>query len=269
MTQVKAGVTVILMFCFVLAANTSVKADSVVGVENGDWVKYAITRVGGETVGPDWLKYEFLNVEGVTATIRFTAGFIGHPEQRITYTVDDLFSEDWDDTWVVIPPDSKIGDGVWYLPDTVAVIEGEETRTYLGANRTVVYANVEVEGGVGIAPSSDKVYWDKQTGVFVGELSHSEYGAGLAEIVEANLWDNEYAKLKRELTDLESDYETLESNYEVLESDYEALSTELNNIRNLMYIFVAATVATATVLVTTTVYFAVRIRRHKQLPSPP
>jgi len=75
----------------------------------------------------------------------------------------------------------------------------------------------------------------------------------------------DYSELQGNYTSLQNSYNSLQADYNSLNSSYNSLNTafneynesmqgELSYIRNLMYIFIAATI----ILIATTVHFAIR-----------
>ena len=176
-----------VLLSLVSVMNVPALADSV-GVKRGDFAKYEFAYIGERPSGApqpiDWLKLEFLEVgyHGETSArvrviLKFADGFESTP---LTPGVE-LFEANWMHTGFVIPSNSKIGDtvaveGIWngHDPSVQAEITGEETRTSLGVNRTVVYANYSVNGNSQIETISNKVYWDKQTGVLVEGSYHTQ-----------------------------------------------------------------------------------------------
>lgn len=182
----KLAIFVLLSLAFVM--NVPAMADSV-GLKRGDFAKYEFAYMGEPPLGApqpiDWLKLEFLEFgyHGETsARVRVTLKFADGEESTPLTSSVELFESNWMHTGFVIPSDSKIGDtvaveGIWngHDPSVKAEITGEEIRTSLGVNRTVVYANYSVNGNSHIETIANKVYWDKQTGVLV-EGSYHNHG---------------------------------------------------------------------------------------------
>jgi len=176
----KMAIFVLLSLAF--GMNVPAIADSV-GVKRGDFATYEFAYMGEPPFGAprpiDLLKLEFLEVgygirSKTWALVRVTLKFVdGYESTPLTSGVE-LFEANWMHTGFVIPANSKIGDrvvaeGIWngHDPFVQAEITGEETRTSLGVNRTVVYANYSVNGNSQIETIANTVYWDKQTGVLV------------------------------------------------------------------------------------------------------
>jgi len=186
----KLAIFVLLSLAFVM--NVPAMADSV-GVKKGYFAKYEFAYIGEPPLGApqliDWLKLEFLEVgylrwptSEIWARVRVTLKFADGDESTPLTSGVELFEANWMHTGFVIPSNSKIGDtvaveGIWngHDPSVQVEITGEETRTSLGVNRTVVYANYSVNGNSQIETISNKVYWDKQTGVLV-EGSYHNHG---------------------------------------------------------------------------------------------
>ena len=93
-------------------------------------------------------------------------------------TFDTLFG-------FVIPANCTTGDSIVMGGDSFAfnvTIDGETTRTYAGASRTVVYASFSQYG------AELTYYWDKATGILVEASTTSSGVTGTAKATETNLW---------------------------------------------------------------------------------
>jgi len=185
--DVNAAVTNITMEDdYSITANfVGVEADHV-GVEPGDWVKFDYTFTGwpaGEP-HPDWLKLEFLSVEGTTATVRFTQHLSDRTQHSGNATVDIASDVEVPVlAGIVIYTDRTIGDSVYIAEYGNAIIEGEATRTYAGASRTVVYTNLSYN------EADVTFYWDKLTGVMVEISSTYPEFTATARLADTNMWE--------------------------------------------------------------------------------
>jgi len=155
-----------------------------VGIKAGDWIKLKYTITGLPQPYPEWLKLEFLSVEGTIATVRATVRMSDGTEQSDTAPVDVVSgSEAHGLAGIVISANLTTGDSVYITGYGNVTIEGEATKTYAGANRTVVYAGF----------SQDEVqvtyYWDKLTGVMVEVSSTSPGITATAKATETNMWE--------------------------------------------------------------------------------
>jgi len=164
------------------------KASGTVGVEVGDWVKYDYT-VPPRTLALTWKKVEVLSVEGTTATVRVTMRMSNGTEVSDTMTVDVMAEGE-----TFIPADRTTGDSIYlsriYYNVVVPIevtIEGESTRYYAGARRTVVYATLTE------LRTELTYYWDKHTGVMVESSTESSVGTGeiteAACVTQTNMWE--------------------------------------------------------------------------------
>ncbi|MGF3573521.1 MAG: right-handed parallel beta-helix repeat-containing protein, partial [Candidatus Bathyarchaeia archaeon] len=159
-----------------------------VGVKAGNWIKCAYTISGwpSGTPYPEWLKVEFLSVEGTNATIRVTMRMSDGTEQSDTMTVDVAAGGGTFQglSGFVIPANCTIGDSIFITGYGAVTIAGETTRTYAGASRTVVYASFSQYG------TQLTYYWDKQTGVMVeASAIYPELGiTATAKATETNMW---------------------------------------------------------------------------------
>lgn len=78
-----------------------------------------------------------------------------------------------------------------------------------------------------------------------------------------NELQGQYNSLNSTYNDLLTSYNSLQVDYDELQLGQEPIMNELNNVRNLMYVFITATV----ILGATTVYFALRKPETKALPK--
>jgi hypothetical protein len=157
-----------------------------VGIKAGDWIKvtYTITGLPAGQRYAEWLKLEFLSVEGTNATVRATLGISDGTEQTGTGPVDVVSSGGVPGLpGIVVPANLTTGDSVYIAGYGNVTIEGEATRTYAGANRTVVYA------GFSQNETQLTYYWDKLTGVMVGKSSTSPGITATAKATETNMWE--------------------------------------------------------------------------------
>jgi len=157
-----------------------------VGIKVGDWVKFEYMFIGWPAAQtyPEWLKLEFISVEGTIVTVRFTQRLSDGTEQSDTAPVDIVSNIEVPLlAGIVIPADRTIGDSVYIAGYGNAIIENETTKTYAGANRTVVYTS--------FWPSEAQVtyYWDKLTGVMVELSSISPDFTAIAKVAATNVWE--------------------------------------------------------------------------------
>jgi hypothetical protein len=156
-----------------------------VGIKAGDWIKITYNITGWPAGQPyaQWLKLEFLSLNGTVANVRATVHISNGSEQSDSGPVDVVSGSEVPGlAGIAISANRTTGDSVYIVGYGNVAIEGEATRTYAGANRTVVYA--------GFSQNETHVtyYWDKLTGVMV-ELSSTSPGiSGTAKATETNMW---------------------------------------------------------------------------------
>jgi parallel beta-helix repeat protein len=166
-----------------------VKAGGTVGIKVGDWIKctYMISGWPSGTPYPEWLKVEFLSVEGTNATIRVTMRMSDGTEPNQTITVDVAAGGGTFQglSGFVILANCTTGDSIYMAGYGNVTIAGETTGTYAGATRTVVYASFSQYG------TQLTYYWDKLTGVMVEASVVSGGVTGTAKATETNMWQTE------------------------------------------------------------------------------
>jgi hypothetical protein len=156
-----------------------------VGIKAGDWIKamYTITGLPAGQPYPEWLKLEFLSVEGTNATVRATLRLSDGTEPSGTAPVDVVSgSEVPGFAGIIISANLTTGDSVYIAGPGNVTIDGEATRTYAGANRTVVYASFSQN------ETQVTYHWDKLTGVMVEISSTSPGITATAKATETNMW---------------------------------------------------------------------------------
>jgi uncharacterized repeat protein (TIGR02543 family) len=151
-----------------------------VGVKAGDWIKVEYMIIGWPAglPYPEWVKLEFVSVEGTTVTALATTRISDGTE------ASDIVPMDLgESSGSVISANLTTGDSIYMAGYGDVKIEGETTRTYVGANRTVVYASFSQD------ETQATYYWDKLTGVMV-ELSLTSPGiTAIVKATETNMWE--------------------------------------------------------------------------------
>jgi hypothetical protein len=173
----------------IAASFVSVEAGDV-GIKAGDWIKfeYAITGLPAGQPYIKWSKLEFLSVEGTNATVRSTMHGSDGTEQSDTASVDVVsgggvpgFSRG------IISANLTTGDSFYitgYGHVINVTIEGETTKTYAGANRTVVYASFTRD------EAQLTYYWDKLTGVVVEAYIADSGITATIKATDTNMWES-------------------------------------------------------------------------------
>jgi hypothetical protein len=156
-----------------------------VGIKAGDWIKLTYNTTGwpaGQPY-PEWLKLEFLSLNGTIVDVQATVHISNGSEQSDSGPVDVLSGSEVPGlAGIVISANHTTGDSVYIVGYGNAAIEGEATRAYAGTNRTAVYA--------GFSQNETQVtyYWDKLTGVMVEISSTSPGISGTVTATETNMW---------------------------------------------------------------------------------
>ena len=165
-----------------------------VGIKAGDWIKlkYTITGLPAGQLYPEWLKFEFLSINGTIATVRITLHLSDGTEQSDTVAIDVVSgSEAPGLAGIVISANLTKGDSVYIVGYGNLTIEDEATRTYAGGNRTVVCANFTQN-------ETQVTYcWDKLTGVMVEVSSTSPGFTATLRATETNMWESAEAETVR------------------------------------------------------------------------
>jgi hypothetical protein len=163
-----------------------------VGIKAGDWIKVAY-KITGWPAGqpyPEWVKAEFLSVEGTIANVQVMLHISDGTEQSDTMPVDVVAGggEAFGLSGFIISANLTTGDSVYITGYGDVAIEGETTRTYAGARRTVVYVSISqsipYQGEVQLT-----YYWDKLTGVVVEASTTSAGTTATAKATETNMWE--------------------------------------------------------------------------------
>jgi hypothetical protein len=156
-----------------------------VGIKAGDWIKLTYNTTGwpaGQPY-PEWLKLEFLSLNGTIVDVRAAVHISDGSEQSDSGPVDVASGSEVPGlAGIVISANRTAGDSVYVVGYGNVAIEGEATRTYAGTDRTVVYA--------GFSQNETQVtyYWDKLTGVMVEISSSSPSISGTVKATETNMW---------------------------------------------------------------------------------
>ncbi len=168
-----------------IMANFAGVGAGAVGIKAGDWIKLTYNTTGWPAgqPHPEWLKLEFLSINGTIANVQATVHISNGSEQSDSGPVDVVSGSDVPGlAGIAISANRTAGDSVYIVGYGNVAIEGEATRAYAGADRTVVHA--------GFSQNETQVtyYWDRLTGVLV-EISSSSPGiSGTVKATETNMW---------------------------------------------------------------------------------
>jgi len=152
-------------------------ADVMVGVKRGDWVTYNVQITGEVPEQHDvtWCKIEVTEVEGKNVYVNITSRYSDGREETEPSTLNLETGQIGD--CFIIPENLDAGD-VFESPEGTITVSGVEEKTYLGAARSVVYAN----------NSQTVFHWDRSTGFLVEANSSSSEYTMFTKAEKTNMW---------------------------------------------------------------------------------
>ena len=168
-----------VLVCSLLS--TTVYAEIVVGVKEGDWIEYRVTGTGNVPAEHDLTeaKIEILGVDGKTIDIQIASKFSDGREETITSTLN-LETGQIGDSFI-IPANLSKGDTFLEQTEGTITIRGVEEKTYAGAKRTTVYATT----------SRTEFRWDLSTGFLVEATSSYPDFTIITEAENTNMWQTQ------------------------------------------------------------------------------
>lgn len=168
---------VILVFSCLFVAYASASQVSA-GVQSGDWIEYNVTSTGAPNQGHDveWARMEVTSVQSPNINVTITSKFQDGTNETINSTLNLETGHLIDD--FIIPAGLKVGD---IFPEENygnVTITGSEVRTFAGASRTVLTANM----------GNSSYVWDQETGVSVeGNTTTADYSI-YSVASSTNMW---------------------------------------------------------------------------------
>jgi hypothetical protein len=195
MKTIQAGIMIaILLFAFSIAS-VSALASLTFGGKSGNWIEYELQdemQIASGQPSSEWVRMQFLSVEGTNVTVNATLYTSSLTILSETKTIDLTSQNAQDDIrmdpWFnarsyFIPAGLNVSDTV-YLGQLFGIqtILGETTKSYAGADRTVIFTNFTWQG------NNYVFYWDKQTGVLTEGLKY--LGAVYTDVLVSgtNIW---------------------------------------------------------------------------------
>jgi hypothetical protein len=175
--QPKLAILTVFVLLFGILASSYVAAFSV-GVKSGDWIEYTVASTGAPMQGHDVAsaRMEIITVENPNITVTISSTFTDGTNDTISSVLNLETGRLIDD--FIIPANLNVDDS---FPDQNygnITITGTETRTYAGAQRSILSATIH----------NNTYYWDQATGVSVeGNTETAEYT--IHSVVSAtNIW---------------------------------------------------------------------------------
>jgi hypothetical protein len=150
-----------------------------VGVNIGDWVEYSSKYYNPTgTLEESWReKFEIIDISSSTVTSRTTFYYNdGTQESEITkHDGSEGFSG------IFIFGGRKVGDSLQIMRGETVVIESQQTRTYAGQSRTVLYGSFDSIAGY------ITCFWDKQSGISLEMTATTSEGKIVSTAVDFHL----------------------------------------------------------------------------------
>lgn len=177
----KFGWLAVVLTTMILSVSiaAAVSANSVVGVKQGDWIKYQVTTTG--SVPPEdnitWARMDITGVQGEIVTVNIQTGYANgtiYPENNIdlniaTGAIGDGF---------FVPTNLSTGDRYHTEYEGTINITGVGQIAAAGAQRTVL---------TGVSNQTN-YYWDKQTGIMVSATSSFTDYSIVTKTSGTNIW---------------------------------------------------------------------------------
>jgi hypothetical protein len=194
----KNGILVIaiaLLFFYLATVYTATAYVNVeVGVKSGDWMKYDV--VSDERNFTGWQRVYIFSVDGTFFRFNTTtySDSLGYHYETGKYNMSEMDAHSVaypDDTieFFVIPANLKIGDMFYYYNWGSTTIAGENTETFAGATRQVIYATYEPPTGMHVEAAKVEYKWDKITGIVVQFLAYYADGkTSSGKLIDTNIW---------------------------------------------------------------------------------
>jgi len=173
------------MICFAVLVglhfSAVASAEIVVGVKPGDWIEYNVAFTGDVLEEHDvtWARIEVIGVEGKKIDIEITSIFSDGREETETLTLN-LETGQIGDSFI-IPANLDKGDTFLEQYEGTITISGVEEKSYIGANRKVVYATT----------SQTMFYWDQSTGFLVEATSSYPDFTMTTKAEKTNMWQTQ------------------------------------------------------------------------------
>jgi len=194
----KNGILVIaiaLLFFYLATAYTATAYVNVeIGIKSGDWMKYDV--VSDERNFTGWQRVDIFSVNGTFFrfnTTTYSESF-GYHYETGKYNMSEMGSHSVaypDDTieFFVIPANLKIGNTFYYYNWGATTITSENTETFAGATRQVIYATYVPPTGMHAEATKVEYKWDKITGIVVQFLAYYPDGkTSSAKLIDTNIW---------------------------------------------------------------------------------
>ena len=156
-----------------------------VGVKQGDWMEYNVTYIGAAAPPedyPTWFRFHITKVQGTSITANMTYEAVNGTISTSSYTYDLKTGVL---QLLVVPAGLTYADVFYHEKYGNISIADTESGTYAGETRTAVHATFD----------GKKLYWDKETGIFLQseQVLDSGEGESVAQqvmISATNVWQD-------------------------------------------------------------------------------
>ena len=168
---------VCLVFVVLLFFSTVGLAEDEVGVKEGQWIEYRVTRSGDIPEGHDvaWIRLEVVDIEEKSISVEIVST---NSDGEVEPRNDTLNLETRNITeCFIIPANLNAGETLESYEGNLTINDVKE-ETYAGANRNIVFAN----------NSQTQFSWDRSTGVLVEADSAYPTFTIVTKIERTNMW---------------------------------------------------------------------------------
>ena len=188
-------IAIALLFFYLATVYTAAAYVNVeIGIKSGDWMKYDV--VSDERNFTGWQRVDIFSVNGTFFrfnTTTYSESF-GYHYETGKYNMSEMGFHSVaypDDTieFFVIPANLKIGNTFYYYNWGATTITSENTETFAGATRQVIYATYEPPTGMHAEATKVEYKWDKITGIVVQFLAYYADGkTSSGKLIDTNIW---------------------------------------------------------------------------------
>ena len=157
-------------------------SDVSVGVKQGDWMEYNVTYIGAAAPPedyPTWFRFHITKVQGTSITANMTYEAVNGTISTSSYTYDLTTGVL---QLLVVPAGLTYADVFYHEKYGNISIADTESGTYAGETRTAVHATFD----------GKKLYWDKETGIFLQseQVLNNTDVAQQVMIAATNVWQD-------------------------------------------------------------------------------
>ena len=192
-------IVVLLLFYLGTLYTVTASLNVEIGVKSGDWMKYDLVSEERNFTG--WHMISVFYVDGTFFrfnTTTYSESFGYHNETGM-YNMSEMDSSSIkypNDTieFLIVPSNMKTRDTFYYYNWGSTTITEENTETFAGAIRQVIYATYVPPTGMNAEATKVEYKWDRTTGIVVQYLAYYQDGKTTsAKLIETNVWQPDHA----------------------------------------------------------------------------